>query len=89
MTETNPEKGNPALKLPDERNGYTGIIGCARTGRNDDFIGSSPDNLFNAYFIVSENVNRGTGFSDILDKVIGKRIIIVYDENHAEPPVYC
>jgi hypothetical protein len=38
--------------------------------------------LLNANFVIAANLDLSTEFAQVLDKVVGKRIVIVEDEDH-------
>jgi hypothetical protein len=38
--------------------------------------------LFNGHFVIAANFDLSTKFAQVLDKVVGKRIVVVEDEDH-------
>jgi len=84
MSQTNAKERNSAFQSFDKRYRYSCVIGSSRTWRNHDFIGSQSNDLFYGYLVIPVYLCGCTGLSYILNKVIGKRIIIIYNKNHAE-----
>jgi hypothetical protein len=84
MAETNPKERNLSPDSIDERYRNTGVLGSAGTGRDYDFFRTKLNGSFNGQFIITINDHLGTELPDILDKVIGKRVVIVDNENHAD-----
>jgi 7-keto-8-aminopelargonate synthetase-like enzyme len=39
--------------------------------------------LLDAHFVITANLDLSTEFAQVLDEVVGKRIVVVEDEDHA------
>src|SRR5579862_9037834 len=58
------------------------ILRSAWTGRDDDALRLHCFNLVNGNLIVSANVDPRAEFTQILDQVVSKRIVVVENEDH-------
>ena len=68
-------------KVADQAYADAGFVGSTRTGRNDDLLGMHVVNLLDRDLVVAAYFDVGAQLSDVLDQVIGKRIVIVENEN--------
>ena len=66
------------------------FFGCTWTWRKHDTVGLKLFNLFKANFVVSEDDDLCAKFSDVLDKVVHERIVIVNYQNFqaVSPPAF-
>lgn len=82
MPQANAEERQFARKLADDFATDTGIVRCARTGRNADALGRLLSNLIDRNLVVSMHLHLRAQFSKILDQVVGKRIVVIDYEKH-------
>jgi len=71
--------------LPKSSNDVVGQTGFARrtgTGRDKDAFGIQFADLVEGNLVVASNFQRDLHLAQILDEVVGERIVIVYDQNH-------
>lgn len=64
-------------------NADAGLLRRTRPGRNHDVGRIAVFNFFAGNLIVTPHLNGFAQFAEILDQVVGKRIVIVEDEDHA------
>jgi hypothetical protein len=87
MPEANPQDGTAACKVLDCRHTDTRILRPARTGGDDQVTRRKGFQLCKRNFIIPDDPNGFTGKAGkILVQVIGKRIIVIYDDDHRVPP---
>lgn len=87
MAETHAEDRHSSRKTVDRRKRHTGIVGRPGAGRDKyplwtQFFFDRID----LHFIVANHFHLGPKLAKILDEVIGKRIVIVDDEQHSLRP---
>jgi hypothetical protein len=58
------------------------FLRSARSGRNYDAFRTHRLNLSDAHFIVPANLNSRAQFTQVLDQVVSKRIVVIEDEDH-------
>jgi len=84
MAKTYAKNRNFAGHVANERNQNASLGRCARAGREQDAVGLERGNLLDGEFIVAMDLDLGAQFSKILDEVVGKRIVVVENEDHIE-----
>jgi hypothetical protein len=84
MAQANSKDGHFAGHVADQRNQNAGLAGRARAGREQNALGLERLDLFDGQFVVAMDLDLGAQFSQVLHKVVGKRIVVVEDENHGE-----
>ena len=82
MSQANPKQRNLASEMSDHFNADSSFLRSARTRRKQDAFRMHRSNLIDCYFIVATNRNLSAEFPKILDKVVGKRIVVVENEDH-------
>lgn len=82
MSQANPENRNFAGKMPDQFDADACILRRTRPGRNYDALGPEIFKFADRDLVVAANLNLGAEFSEILDQVVGKGIVIVENEDH-------
>ena len=82
MAETDSEQRNLAGKVADQFNADAGILRSARSGRNHDPFRPHRFNLVNADLVIAPNLNLSAQFAQVLTKVVGKRVVVVENEDH-------
>ena len=82
MTEADSEQGNFAGEMANQIDADAGVLGRAGTGRNQDTIGVERSDLADREFIVTAYLDLGAELPQILDEVVGERVVVVEDEYH-------
>jgi hypothetical protein len=60
----------------------TGLLGSAGARRNQDALGVKGLDFADGDLVVAANFDFGTQFSEVLDEVVGERVVVVENENH-------
>ena len=72
----------PGRKMADQFDADAGLLRSAWSGGDDNSLGVHRLDLLNANFVIAADLDLSTEFAQVLDKVVGKRIVIVEDEDH-------
>src|SRR5581483_6524000 len=83
MPETDAENRRIAVHLLNDRIGNATFGRVAGTGRDDDVRGGKCANFVQRYLVVAKDAQRRAELAEILNEVVGERIVIVYDHNHS------
>ncbi len=59
-----------------------GIVGSAGTGRNTDAIRCFLVDFIESDLVIAMHLHFRTQFSEVLDEVVGERIVVVDDKQH-------
>src|SRR5579871_370370 len=73
--------------MADQIDTDAGLLGCAGPRGNQNPIGIQALDFFWSYLIVTANLDLYAQFTEILDEVIGKRIVVIQDEDHVRLPI--
>jgi hypothetical protein len=87
VAKTNSKCWNAGAEAPDDLVGQSAFAGRAGTGGDEDALGLQGLQLFKRDLVVSENPHFDLHLAQILDEVIGKRVVVVYDQQHDWPLV--
>ena len=82
MSQANAQQGHLAGKMADQRNSDSGFLGRARAGREHDPLRTHGLHLGRRHLVVAPHLDLRPQFTQILHQVVGKRIVVVEDENH-------
>ena len=82
MAEAHAEDRNAAAEFLDDFLADTGVLGVARTGRKDDMRGIQALDFADGERVVAHYLHIRLDGRRLLEQVIGKRIVIVDQENH-------
>src|SRR6478736_8238883 len=85
MSQTNTQNRTLAGKMPDQINTDAGHLRRAWAGRNKNMAGLHGLHVQWRDLIVTPDLNFLAELSQILDQVVGKRIVVVEDEHHTMP----
>jgi hypothetical protein len=85
MSEADTENGNFVGEVTDEINADAGILGRARARRDYDAVRLHFFHVSNRDLIVATNLDGRAEFSEILNQVVGKGIVVVENEDHSPP----
>src|SRR5580700_674364 len=85
MPKANSEHRHFAREMPNQINADAGVLRRARTGRNHNALRLHRFNVTHTDLIVAADLNLRTEFPEILNQVIGKRVVVVENEDHKQP----
>src|SRR5215469_16563362 len=88
MSKTNTQQWSLAGKMADQVDAEPSFVWSARPGRDHDSLWPHCFNFFDSNLIVAADPDISPQFSQILDQVVGERIVIIEDENHVPTPGY-
>jgi hypothetical protein len=83
VAEADTEDGNFSAEMPNHIATDTRIGGRAGSGGDDDFFGSELLDVGNGNLVVALHKELGTKFPKVLNEVVGERIVVIDDEDHA------
>ena len=83
VAEAHAEDGNFPAEMPNHIATDTGIGRSAWPGGDDDFFGSKLFDVGNGNLVVALHKKLRTKFAEILNEVVGERIVVIDDEDHA------
>lgn len=87
MAQADAKDGHLAGHVLDERNQNTGFAWRAGPGRKQNAVGAECLNLFGRQLVIAAYHDLGAQFSQVLHKVVGKRIVVVENEDHCKASV--
>src|SRR5688572_10565761 len=87
VAETNTQDRHATRKPVDHGQRDTGTVRCSGAGRNKYLFRRKRFDFAHRYLVVPENLHFGAEFAQVLDEVIGKGIVVVYDEQHRVRPL--
>jgi hypothetical protein len=70
--------------VADERNQDAGLARRAGAGREQDALGLAAPRPLHGQLVVAIDLDLRAQLSQVLDKVVGERIVVVEDEDHGE-----
>src|SRR6185369_854033 len=82
MSQANAKQRYLAGKMPDQRNRDSRLLRRAGARGEKNPFRAHGFHLRRSYLVIPPHLDLGTQFTQILDQVIGKRIVVVEDENH-------
>ena len=82
VTEANAQDRNPVGKPVNHVERDTCFVGIARTRRDDDPVGLELGNFIRRNLVVSLHADVGAQLAEILDEVVGKRIVVIDHQKH-------
>src|SRR5215210_5828501 len=85
MTEANTQHRDPFRGLLEELQGDAGLVRCARTGRDDYSIRVERGDLLGRDLVVAPDEDLGLELPEVLDEVVRKGVVVVYNQNPHEP----
>ena len=83
VAKAHPQNGQAIVEMTDERNTDAGIGRHARAGRNHNSVGLEPLDLRNGDLVVAAHLRLGPQLTQVLDEVVGERVVIIENEDHA------
>ena len=87
VSEADAEDGDSGAVGEDDFAGDAGFLGGARPWRNHDAARSQFFDVGNADFIVPKNPELCTQFAEVLDEIVGERVVVIDDEEHGSADV--
>jgi hypothetical protein len=88
MSEANAQQWSLAGKVADQRDADPGFVRSARSRRDDNSLWLHCFDFVDRDLIVSADLDVFPQLSQILDQVVGERIVIIEDEDHVAAPDY-
>ena len=88
VSEADAQNGDPASGLADQLDGDTGILGTTGSGRDDDSVRRSLQNLRDRRLVVSNHIDSGPHCHEGLHQIEGEGVIVVDDDDPHESPSY-
>ena len=82
MTKTNSQDREASGEMFDDFHGDPGFFGSPGTGRDQDLPWLKFFDLFEGNGVIAVNGHCRSQFSQILDEIIGKRVIIIDHQQH-------
>ena len=82
MPEANAKNRNLPRKALDQRNAHARFLRRARPRRHDDALRFLARNFVECNFVVAMNFERLPQLAEVLRQVVGKRIVVVEQQNH-------
>ena len=82
MSEADTEDRNFAGKVADQFDADPGVLRRARARGNDDALGIETRYLVHAEFVVPPYFDASAQFAEVLDEVVGERVVIVENKDH-------
>src|SRR5215472_142103 len=82
VAEANTEDWKFSGKTLDELDGNARFPRRTRSGRNDNALRAAAGDFFNGDFVVAMDFDVRTELTQILREVVGKRIVVVQQQNH-------
>src|ERR1700675_3732762 len=81
VPETDSQHWNFSREMPDQIDADARLMRRARTGGDDKPLGPHVLDLTHGHLIVTANLDLGAQFPDVLDQVVGERIVVLEYEN--------
>src|SRR3974377_522539 len=85
LSQTNSQNRELFRQLLDQLHGYACLLRCTRPGRNHDLVGLQAHDLLDRNLVVRLHLQCATQFAEVLGQVVGKRIVVVEQQNHFFP----
>src|ERR1700719_1347697 len=82
MAEADAQDWELAGKLANQVDADSGVLRRARPGRNHDAFRLAPRDFLDGNFVVTMDLDVAAQLAEILRQVIGKRIVVVEQQNH-------
>src|SRR6478672_5106685 len=81
MAKTNAENWNVGAEFHDQLRADPGVLGSARSGRDADAIRLQRARFFRSDLVIAFHQDLGAELAEILDEVVGERIVVIDDEH--------
>src|SRR5512147_478390 len=85
VTQTYSEQRHFPGEVANQFDADAGFSRRAGTGRDHNFLWSHGFDFRDGYLVVATNLNLSAQFPDVLDEVVGKRVVVVENEDHGIP----
>jgi len=82
MSQANAEQRNFSREMTNHIDADPRFLRSARSGRNQDPFGTHRLDLAESDLIIAPNLDLQAQLTNILDKVVGKRIVVVENKDH-------
>src|SRR4051812_30181367 len=82
VAEADAQRRHPGLgEALDDVEADPRLVGRARTGRDDDAVGPAREQLLDVRGVVAHDVELAAQLAQVLDEVVGERVVVVDDED--------
>ncbi len=81
VSETNAENRSLSGEVENDRNALACLLRSAGAGGDQDAVWTQGFYLFGTDLIVSTHFNVGTEFTEVLDQVVGERVVVVQNKD--------
>src|SRR4051812_13535332 len=85
VPEADAEQRDRRAEAPDDVDRDPRVFRTPRAGRDDDLLRRHRADLVERHFVVAPHADLRAQLAQILHEVVGKRIVVVDDENHYKP----
>ena len=82
VAETDAEDGHFSGHVANERDENAGLAGCTGAGREQNALGPQSFHLLDGQLVVAIDLDLCAQFAQVLDQVVGERVVVVEDEDH-------
>src|ERR1019366_5287042 len=82
MSQADSKQWHFAREVTNQFDADPSVLRSARPGRNDDTFRPHRVDLANANLVIATHLDRSAQFAQVLDKVVGKRVVVVANEDH-------
>ena len=82
MAKTDAEGWNLRAEGADDFVGEAGFFWRTRAGRDQDAFGFEGADLFDGDLVVAMDFHRDLHFAEVLDEVVGERIVVIDNQHH-------
>jgi hypothetical protein len=87
VPETNSQHWNFSREMPDQIDADARLMRRARTGGDDNPLGPHVLDLAHGHLIIAANLDLAAQLPNVLDQVVGERIVVVEYENQGRQPL--
>jgi 2,4-dienoyl-CoA reductase-like NADH-dependent reductase (Old Yellow Enzyme family) len=82
VAQAHTERGHAGLGEPArDRQADPGLVGRARAGRDHGAVVGAFDQAVGVGLVVAEDLDVGAELAQVLDEVVGERVVVVHDED--------
>src|SRR5688572_11944753 len=86
VTQTDAQDGRVSAQAVDDLQRDPGLVGGPGAGRDHDALGLQRRDAVDVEGVVADDVRLRAQLAEVLDEVVGERVVVVDDENHPSGP---
>src|SRR5688572_13566671 len=83
MTEADAEDRHARTEAANDVHRDAGVLRAARSGRDEDLLRRHGLDLTDRDLVVASDAELRAQLAQVLDQVVGERVVVVDDENHS------